>query len=123
MLLSRAAGVPHFMAARTISLGCFYLALPALYLLLARFGLSRARRLLALSLILTCPVYIFYSRAFLMESMAVMCCAWFLLGFVRTMDERRWGWLALTIIAGTLAALIKSLTFAVWLVPAAGYAA
>ncbi len=121
--LSRAIGVPHFMAARTVSLACFYFALPALYFLLGRLGLGRPRRLLALALILTCPVYIFYSRAFLMESMAVMCCAWFLLGFVRTMDERRWSWLALTIIAGTLAALIKSLTFAVWLVPAAGYGA
>ena len=55
--------------------------------------------------------------------MVIVCCAWFLLGFVRTMDERRWGWLALTIVAGTLAALIKSVTFAVWLVPAAGYGA
>ena len=123
VLLSRGLGIPHFMAARTISLTCFYLALPALYLLLGRLGLPRPRRLLALVLILTCPVYIFYSRAFLMESMEIMCCAWFLLGFVRAMDERRWSWLALTVVAGTLAALIKSITFAVWLVPAAGYGA
>ncbi len=119
--LSRWVGIPHFMAARTISLTCFYLILPALYLLLGRFGLSRARRLLCLALILTCPVYIFYSRAFLMESMVLMCCAWFLLGFVRTMDERSWSWLVVTMLAGTAAALIKSITFAVWLLPAAGY--
>lgn len=121
VLLSRAMGIPHFMAARTVSLTCFYLALPALYLLLGRLGLPRARRLLSLALILTCPVYIFYSRAFLMESMEIMCCAWFLLGFVRTMDQRSWAWLGLTIMAGTGAALIKSVTFAVWLVPAASY--
>lgn len=121
--LSRAAGLPHFMAARTISLTCFYLMLPALYLLLGRFGLSSPRRLLVLALLLVCPVYIFYSRAFLMESMELMCCAWFLLGFVRMMDQRRMGWLALTIVAGTAAALIKSATFAVWLLPAAGYGA
>ncbi len=123
VLLSRATGWPHFMAARAISLTCFYLALPALYLLLGRLALPRPRRLLVLALILTCPVYIFYSRAFLMESMELMCCGWFLLGFVRTMDERRWSWLTLTIIAGTGAALIKSITFAIWLVPAAGYGA
>lgn len=121
VLLSRHTGMPHVMAARAISLACFYLALPALYLLLGRLAISRPRRLLVLALILTCPVYIFYSRAFLMESMEVMCCAWFLLGFVRTMDERRWFWLAATIVAGTGAALIKSATFAVWLLPAAGY--
>lgn len=123
VLLSRATGWPHFMAARAISLTCFYLALPTLYLLLGRLALPRPRRLLVLALILTCPVYIFYSRAFLMESMELMCCGWFLLGFVRTMDERRWSWLTLTIIAGTGAALIKSITFAIWLVPAASYGA
>ncbi len=123
VLLSRAAGIPHFMAARTISLTCLYLALPAFYLLLGRFAVPKPRRLLALALILTCPVYVFYSRAFLMESMELMCCGWFLLGFVHTMDDRRWTWLALTIVAGTGAALIKSITFAVWLLPAAGYGA
>ena len=121
--LSRATGLPHFMAARTISAACFYLTLPAIYLLLGRFALSRPRRLLLLALILACPVYIYYSRAFLMDSMALLCGAWFLLGFVRTMDERRWSWLALTIVAGTGAALIKSATLAVWLLPAAAYGA
>jgi hypothetical protein len=123
VILSRASGLPHFMAARTVSAACFYLTLPAIYLLLGRFALPRPRRLLLLALILTCPVYIYYSRAFLMDAMELMCCAWFLLGFVRTMDERRWSWLALAIVAGTLAALIKSATLAVWLLPAAGYGA
>ena len=123
VLLSRATGLPHFMAARTVSVTCFYLMLPAIYLLLGRLALPRPRRLLVLALILTCPVYIYYTRAFLMESMELMCCAWFLLGFVRTMDERRWSWLALTIVAATAAALIKSATLAVWLAPAAAYGA
>ena len=121
--LSRATGWPHLESARAISLTCFYLALPALYLLLGRLGLGVHRRLLVLTLVLTMPVYIFYSRAFLMESMVVMCCAWFLLGFVRTMDRRDWRWLILTILAGTGAALIKSITYAVWLLPAAAYGA
>ncbi|HKB56763.1 MAG TPA: hypothetical protein VKC51_04170, partial [Lacunisphaera sp.] len=123
VLLSRATGLPHFMAARTISLTCFYLMLPAVYLLLGYFSLSRPRRLLVLALILTCPVYIFYSRAFLMESMELMCCAWFLLGYVWMMERRRWPWFVVATVAGTGAALIKSATLAVWLLPAAGYAA
>ena len=121
VILSRATDWPHYVSARTISATCFYLVLPAIYLLLARFRLPPSRRLLVLALVLTCPVYIYYSRAFLMESMELMCCAWFLLGFVRTMDERRWPWLLLTIVAGSGAALIKSATFAVWLIPGAGY--
>ena len=121
--LSRAADIPHYMAARTISLTCFYLALPAFYLLLGRLGLARPRRLFVLALILACPAYIFYSRAFLIDPMVLMLSAWFLLGFVRVMDERSYGWLAVTIVAGTAAMLIKSVMFAIWLLPAAGYGA
>src|SRR6478609_9298172 len=121
--VSRLAKVSHLTAARTVSTACFYLMLPAIYLLLGRLGLTRPRRLLALALVLTCPVYIYYTRAFLMDSMALMFCAWFLLGFVRTMDGRRWSWLAVTIVAGTMAALVKSAILAVWLWPAAAYGA
>lgn len=123
VLLSRATGVSHVVAARSISLACFYLLLPALWLLLARIGVAPHRRLLPLTLILLGPVYIFYSRAFLMESMELMCCAWFLVGYIRMMDRRRWPWFVLATVAGTGAALIKSATFAVWLWPAAAYSA
>lgn len=121
VLVSRATGMAHVVAARTVTLTCFYLMLPAFYLLLGRMGVPKLRRLLVLALVLTAPVYIYYSRAFLMDSMELMCCVWFLLGFVRTMDERRWSWLALTVAAGTGAALVKSATFAVWLMPAGAY--
>lgn len=121
--LSRLTGWEHVVSARTISLVSFYLTLPALYLLLARLALPPVRRLLVLSLVLVCPAYIYYSRAFLIDASELMCCAWFLLGFVRTMDGRHWGWLVLTIVAGTGAALIKSAMLAVWLVPAAAYGA
>jgi hypothetical protein len=119
--LHRATGMSHVVAARTISLVSFYLALPALYLLLGRLGLPPPRRLLALALLLACPLYIFYSRAFLIDTMEFLFCAWFLLGFVRTMDRRHAGWLALTIVAGTGAALLKNVFFAIWLLPAAAY--
>lgn len=121
--LSRVTGLPHFEAARTVSLTCFYLMLPAVYLLLGQTGMVRSRRLLTLALILTCPVYIFYSRAFLMESMVLMFSAWFLLAFVRTMRERRLHWVGLSALCGTAAGLIKSTTFFVWLLPAALYGA
>ena len=123
VLVSRATGLPHYMAARGVSVTCFYLMLPALFLLLGRMGVARPYRLLSLALVLTCPVYIFYSRAFLMESMELMCCAWFLYAFVQLLDQQRWHWFVLTAVAGTGAALIKSATLAIWLLPAAGYGA
>jgi hypothetical protein len=118
--LSRLAHLPHHVAARTVSLASFYLSLPALYLLLGLLGLAVPRRLLVLALVLTCPVYIFYSRAFLIDAMEFMCCAWFLLGFLRLLDRQNWPWLVLATVAGTGAALIKSATLAIWLLPAVG---
>jgi hypothetical protein len=123
VLLSRATGLPHVIAARTITALCFYLTLPAVYLLLGRIGLPKARRLLPLALILSTPVYIYYSRAFLMDSMALMCSVWWLFAFVRTMDTRRWTWLGLAIVTGTAAALIKSAILAIWMIPASAYGA
>ncbi|HUL54519.1 MAG TPA: glycosyltransferase family 39 protein [Opitutaceae bacterium] len=123
VLVSRAAHVPHFEAARGVSLACFYLMLPAVWLLLGSAGLPRPRRLLGLALILTCPVYIFYSRTFLMESMVLMFSVWFLATFVRTLQKRQWGWLVPCALCGTASGLIKSTTFFAWLLPAALYGA
>ncbi len=113
--------VKDYEAARTVSLGCFYAALPAFYLLLGAFGVSQARRWIFLALMMFCPVYIFYSRAFLIDPMAMMFSAWFLTAFVLMMQRRRWQWWVLCTVAGSIGALIKSLVFLVWLFPAAVY--
>jgi hypothetical protein len=117
--VKRVTGWPLVESARLVTLGSFYLLLPAIYLLLGRFELTPARRLFVLALVLACPVYIFYSRAFLMDATALMCSAWFLWGYLRMMEQRRWYWFVLATVAGTGAALIKSATLAVWLLPAA----
>ena len=112
-----------FEAARSVSLGSFYIALPAFWILLGSLGISRGRRWIVLATTLFCPAHIFYSRAFLIDPMAMMFSAWFLAGFVRMMETRRWRWLVLCTLTGTVAGLIKSLVFAVWLFPAACYGA
>ncbi len=111
-------GMPLTQAGRTVSLACFYLALPALYLLLARIGLTRARRLLVLGLVVTCPLYIYYARAFLIETMALMFGAWFLQGYVQAVEKRNWMWLAVAGLAGTGCGLVKVTTFLFFLLPA-----
>jgi len=121
--LKRAIDLKDFEAARVVSLASFYLTLPALFLLLGSMGLSPGARCWALLPVLVCPVYLFYSRAFLIDPMAAMFSAWFLAAFVRTMDRRHWGWWLLATVSGTLGILIKSLVFAVWLFPAAVYGA
>lgn len=123
VLLSRATGWPHHVSARAVSLACFYLLLPAAWMLLGQLGLNRSQRFVPLTMIVSCPVYIFYSRSFLMESMTLMGGMWFVALFVQTMRRRRAGWAVLCGLAGALSGLIKSTTFFVWLVPAAAYGA
>jgi hypothetical protein len=126
--LSRATGWPQFQAARTISLSCFYLTLPALYLLLAQLGLSRPHRLFVLACVLACPVYLFYSRAVLVDPMALMVSVWFLAAFTHMLAPKaanhsatRWAWLAVVVLCGTAGGLIKSLVWFVWVIPAMAY--
>lgn len=121
--LSRLTHWEHFIAARTISLASFYLTLAAIFVVLARMGFPWWRRLLLLSLLLGTPVYLFYSRAFLIDPMALMFSAWFLALFVETMERRHWALLLLCTFCGTAAGLIKSLVFFAWVVPAACFGA
>jgi dolichyl-phosphate-mannose--protein O-mannosyl transferase len=91
VLLSRLTHWPHYESARAVGVTALYLTLPALYLLLGRAGLPPRRRLIAFALLLATPVYIFYSRAFLMDVTAMMFAAWFLAGFVEAMNTRKLG--------------------------------
>ncbi|MCW5549152.1 MAG: glycosyltransferase family 39 protein [Opitutaceae bacterium] len=121
--LSRLTGWEHVVAARAVSVTCFYVMLGGVWLLLGRLGVPRLKRLVFLGLILATPVYVFYSRAFLMDAMALMGSVWWLYAFVRVMQERDWRWLAVAVVAGSLSALIKGAVYAVWLVPGAAYGA
>ncbi len=116
--LSTVTGASLTETGRAVSLACFYLALPAIYLLLARLGLPRSRRLVALGMVVCCPLYIFYARAFLIETMAWMFGVWFLLAYVNAVERRSIGWLLAAAAAGTGAGLVKVTTFLFILMPA-----
>ena len=116
--LANTTGLPLTQSARAVSATCFYLALPAIWLLLGRLGVARIRRLLVLGLVLSCPLYIFYARAFLIETMALMFSLWFLAAFVNAVERRHLGWLVLANVAGAGAGLVKVTTFLLYLLPA-----
>ena len=116
--LSNATSLPLTQAGRAVSALCFYLALPAMWLLLARLGVVGTRRLVVLGMVLACPLYVFYARAFLIETMALMFSLWFLYAYVTAVERHRWTWLALANLAGALAGLVKITTLVVYLIPA-----
>jgi len=123
VILSRLTHWPHYESARAVGVASLYLTLPALYLLLGRAGMPARRRLIALAVMLATPVYIFYSRTFLMDVTAMMFSAWFLAAFVETMCTRKLSWLLVCAVAGSAGGLIKSVVLFVWLVPGAMYGA
>ena len=117
--LSDLAGYPLVQSARAVSLVCFVLAIPSLWILLRRFGLPPARRALLVALVLTCPLLIFYARSFLIETMALMFALWFLAAFGEAMHTRKFGWLLVANLAGAGAGTVKVTTFLLYLIPAA----
>ncbi|MBI2513707.1 MAG: glycosyltransferase family 39 protein [Opitutae bacterium] len=122
VLAGKATGWGLTKAGRAVSMACFYLTLPAIFLLLGRWRVAPGRRGLVLALLASCPFYIFYARAFLIETMALMFAVWFWVAFERAVKTRRAGWLALAAVAGTGAGLVKVTTFLLYLLPAGAWA-
>jgi hypothetical protein len=118
-VVSDATHLSLIKSGRLVSAVCFFLALPAIWLLLARLGERVSARVAALAMVLTCPLLIFYARAFLIETMALLFALWFLLAFVSAVERRSFGWLVAANLAGMGAGLVKVTTFMVYLVPAA----
>ena len=87
-------GLPLEPAGRLVALGFLYLSLPAWFGLAGLLGLPPARRWLLLSLILLSPVYLYYSRSFMIESTTLCASAWFLFAYCRALEGRRAVWLA-----------------------------
>ncbi len=120
--VQRATGWALPESGRAVSLLCFYLALPAFFVLLGAARLSRGERLVVLGFLLSGPLYIFYARAFLIETMALMFAVWFTAAFVRMLQTRDWRWFLLATFSGAAAGLVKVTTLLIWMLPAAAYA-
>jgi hypothetical protein len=117
-VVSSVTGLPLIQAARAVSSLCFYLTLPAVWLLFKRLRLTPTQRWIALGAMLTCPLYIFYSRAFLIETMALMFSVWFLQSFIAAVEQRSPFWILVANVAGVGAGLVKVTTFMLYLAPA-----
>jgi hypothetical protein len=118
VLVSDTFRLPLQESGRLVSLLCFYLSLPAVFLLLRRAGLRPVLCLIPVSLILACPLYIFYARAFLIETMALMFGLWYAVALARGAEHRSIGWLVVINLAGLGAGLVKVTTFLVFVGPA-----
>lgn len=117
VVVGKLTGLGVTKSGRAVSIACFYLSLPALFLLLARWRVAPSRRWLVLAVVLTCPLYVFYARSFLMETMALMFALWFWVAYERAVAGRSYFWLALAVVAGTGAGLVKVTTLMLYALP------
>lgn len=105
-------------AGRLVTLTFFYASLGVLYILLADFGVKQSYRFLIMSLVLASPVYLFWSRTFLMESLAIFLSLTYFHGAVIIGKKpHRLYILFLTTGIGVLAALVKITTYVIFIFP------
>ena len=103
---------------RLVSILFFLATLPAVHELLGYAGLARSRRLLALTVVLSTPVYLFYTRTVMIETTALCFSVWFVYLLQRMLERNSWRLLPWVSAMAVLAALTKITTFVVYGVPA-----
>lgn len=112
---------PLDQAGRWVSEVFFYATLLPAYAVLGSLGVRPAHRLLLLSLLLVSPIYLYWSRAFMVESTALFCAMSYLAVAARALERRRLGSLAAAGFFGALAATIKVTTFVPFLLAATAF--
>lgn len=116
--MADATGMSLVSAARLCGIIFFFASLPAVCGLAAIVESNPQRRLLIPAALLTAPVCLFYSRAFMIESCAAAFSVWFLYAYVRSLRTSSWSWTALALATGIVAALVKVTTFVLFGAPA-----
>ncbi|OGE03651.1 hypothetical protein A3G16_01965 [Candidatus Curtissbacteria bacterium RIFCSPLOWO2_12_FULL_41_16] len=101
-------------AGRLLSITFFYLSLVPIYFLLDNLITKKRHIFVFLSLILASPVYIFWSRTFMIESLAMFLGFVFLVIISKLASKPKVPILLLAIVVGVLAALVKITTFAIF---------
>ncbi len=114
--------LPLEQTGRAVGIAFFLATLPALYRLLGLFGVASSHRLIVVTTVVLTPVYLFYTRTFMIESTALCLAAWFLVCYLNALRRPGWRWATLAALLGSLAALVKVTTFVVFCLPAAGCA-
>jgi len=102
---------------RFVSLLFFYLSLVPLYAILKTYLKKRNPVLIILCLTLLNPTYLFWSRTFMIESLACFLGISYIWLSMKAFQTRKWKYFAIIPIIGSLAALVKITTFFVLCVP------
>ena len=105
-------------AGRLVSVLFFYLTLIPVFWLSKYFLKETGGALIVLCLILVNPIYLFWSRTFMIESTALFFSTLYLWFFLKALESEKKGYFFAAIICGTLGGLVKVTTLAAFLVGA-----
>ncbi|HSP98298.1 MAG TPA: tetratricopeptide repeat protein [Candidatus Dormibacteraeota bacterium] len=114
----RLLSLPLDQAGRLVSATYFYLTLPPAYFVLGRFGVRPVHRLVFIALLLVSPLYLFWSRTFMIESTGVCLGMAYLAATLAFVERRTAWWGALAAVTGALAGMVKVTTYVGFLLAA-----
>ena len=115
--LARGTGWPIESVGRLVSLSFFYSILPALFLISRRL-MTEWESWVFLSLVVSSPVYLFWSRTVMIESLALAFSLWGLWFLLKAIDHANWLWILVASATLGLAGLAKLTTLFDWLLVA-----
>lgn len=105
-------------AGRLVSLVFFYATLYPTFLFAKNFWKDERFAFLLISLVVLNPIYIFWSRSFMIETTVLCFSAYFIWFFNQAIQLKKFTYYTLAIGFGILAGLVKPTTYAVYLVAA-----
>jgi hypothetical protein len=111
-ILVKTFGTPLDQTGRFVSVIFFYFSLIPSYIILKCLNIPRSYRWMFLSLFLASPLYLFWSRTFMIESTALFFCLAYLAAVCSYFTKKTLKFAAFAILFGVLAALVKITTFA-----------
>jgi hypothetical protein len=117
-LAVKTTAIPLDQAGRLISVLFFYASLYLITKILGKFLFSLQSRLVILSFILLSPLYLFWSRTFMIESLALFLSLLFFYTVILYANKFLFLYLLFATVSGSLAALSKITTFTVVAFPA-----
>jgi hypothetical protein len=98
---------------KIVSITFWLLCIPIIYLLLEKLGFNKTQVLLCLTIVFSSPLYLFWSNAFLMETMCLFLGALMVLSIFLFCNTTFIPWLFLAFFSGALCILCKGTTWAI----------
>ena len=115
-IIVRLFGFPIDQTGRGVSIFFYLLSLLMTNNILKQFQFSINKRLFLIAIVMLNPLYIFWSRTFLIETTALFLSLSFVYFIIKQMKTKKLIWFIAAIIFGSLAASTKVTTFAIYFI-------